>query len=300
MTLHHLEVFVAVCQEKTMHAAAEKLNLSQPSISKIISDLEKYYHIKLFERINHRLYLTPIGKTMLDHAQHILELFHHMEDDINMHGQTMHIRIGASVSVGTCLLPPLLQHLTQTKLPISYDVTINNTSKIEQLVNNYELDLALVEGHIDNPNLIMQDVAQDELVLAVAAGHPLANKSHITYQDLEQYPFVTREDGSSKRNQLELHLQKLGLNLSSNYACSSVEAIKQALLYTNSIAALSRMVIAEELHKGRLTILPMEDLQIKRSIRLIYHKNKYISPAMKAFMQVLEEHIEDGSHHAAT
>ena len=300
MTLHHLEVFVAVCQEKTMHAAAEKLNLSQPSISKIIADLEKYYRIKLFERINHRLYLTPIGETMLDHALHILELFHHMEDDINIHGQTNHIRIGGSVSVGTCLLPPLLHYLTQQELPISYDVTINNTSKIEQLINDYQLDLALVEGYINNPNLMIRDIAEDELVLAVRATHPLVSKSNISHHDLEQYPFITREDGSSKRNQLERYLQKLGLNLSTNYACSSVEAIKRALIYTDSIAALSRMMIADEIKKGVLIILPFDDMRIKRSIRLIYHKHKYISPAMNAFIQILEEHIDECSYNTTT
>lgn len=293
MTLHHLEVFIAVCQEKTMHAAAEKLNLSQPAISKIIADLERYYQIKLFERINHRLYLTPIGETMRDHALHILELFHHMEDDINIQGQTNHIRIGASVSVGTCLLPPVIQRLQHHKLPIAYDVTVNNTSKIEQLINDYVLDLALVEGYIDNPNLVVRDITEDELVIAVSASHPLAKKSDVTYHDLEQYSFITREDGSSKRNQLERHLQKLGLKLQTNYSCSSVEAIKQALLYTDSIAALSRMIIAEEIKKGVLTILPIDDIQIKRSIRLIYHKNKYISPAMNAFIEVLNEHIEN-------
>ena len=299
MTLHHLEVFVAVCQEKTMHAAAKKLNLSQPSISKMISDFEKYYHIKLFERINHRLYLTPIGETTLDHALHILDLFHHMEDDINIHGQSNHIRIGGSVSVGTCLLPPLLRYLMQQELPVSYDVTFNNTSKIEQMVTNYELDLGLVEGYVDNPDLIIRDVAEDELVLAVSAAHPLAGKLDLSERDLEQYAFITREDGSSNRNQLELHLQQSGLQLSTNYACSSVEAIKQALLYTNSIAALSRMMIAEELKQGTLAILPLENLRVKRSIRLIYHKHKYMSPAMKLFIRVLQEHIEECSYSAA-
>lgn len=296
MTLHHLEVFVAVCQEKTMHAAAEKLSLSQPSISKMIRDLEKYYNIQLFERMNHRLYLTPIGQTMLDHALHILELFHHMEDDINIHRQTNHIRIGASVSVGTCLLPPLIRRFTQQELPVSYDVTINNTSKIEQLVQDYELDLALVEGYVDNPDLIACDVGTDELVLVVASTHPLANKARVEHQDLEQYPFITREDGSSKRNQLEQYLQNSGLKLSSNYACSSVEAIKQALLYTDGIAALSRMMIVDEMKRGVLTILPVEDMKFKRSIRLIYHKNKYMSSAMKAFIKILNEHVNEGSN----
>ncbi len=295
MTLHHLEVFVAVCQEKTMHAAAARLNLSQPSVSKIIRDLERYYGIVLFERINHRLYLTPIGQTMLEHALHILELFHHMEDDINIHGQTNHIRIGGSVSVGTFLLPPVIQKFMHQRLPVSYDVTINNTSRIEQLVNDYELDLALVEGHVENPDLIVREVAQDELVLTAASTHPLTQKAELSCEDLERYPLITREHGSSQRNQLEQYLHNTGRKLTSNYTCSSVEAIKQALLFTDGIAALSKMMIQDELQRGALTILPVGDLNFNRSIRLIYHKNKYISPAMKVFISVLEQHINEGS-----
>lgn len=291
MTLHHLEVFVMVCQEKTMHAAAEKLNLSQPAISKIIADLEKYYEIKLFERINHRLYVTPIGETVRSHALQILGMVQNMEDAINIQGKRNHIRIGASVSVGTCLLPPLIQKLQQNQM--TYEVTINNTSKIEQLVNDYMLDVALVEGQVDNPNLMVQHVREDELVLVARAAHPLAHKSEVLYADLEQYSFITREDGSSKRNQLELHLQQMGVHLTTNYSCSSVEAIKQALLYTDGVAVLSKMMIEEEIKKGVLSILPLKGMQFKRSIRLIYHKNKYISPAMKAFFVVLDNQVDE-------
>lgn len=299
MTLHHFEVFVAVCEEKTMHAAAQKLHLSQPSISKIIADMEAYYCIRLFERVHHRLYLTPIGETVLEHARHILKLFGDMEDDIRSQGQTHHIRIGSSVSVGTCLLPPLIARLTQQELPISYEVTVNNTSKIEELVNTFALDAALVEGQVDNPNLIIRDVAEDELVLAVSSAHPLAGQSRVTYGDVERYPFITREDGSSQRNQLELYLQNEGIRLTSHYVCSSVEAVKQALRYTPGIAALSRLMITDEIQKGVLTTLPLEGTRIRRSIRLIYHKDKYITPAMNLFFRVLQEHIQNSADHTA-
>lgn len=298
MTLHHLRVFAMVCQCKTMHAAAEQLSLSQPAISKIIADLEKYYGIQLFERINHRLYVTAMGKTVYGYALQILEMVQHMEDEIRIQGKHGHIRIGASVSVGTCLLPPLIQQLQHNE--ITYEVTIHNTSKMEQMVNEYLLDLALVEGQVDNPNLIAKPVWEDELVLVVRAEHPLAHQKKVVYTDLEQYPFITREDGSSQRNQLELHLQQEGVHLTSNYSCSSVEAIKQALLYTDGIAVLSRMMIAEEIKKGVLAILPFTDMQFKRSIRLIYHKNKYISTAMKVFFAALEQKIEQCADHTAS
>ena len=126
-------------------------------------------------------------------------------------------------------------------------MTIHNTSRIEQLVSCYEPDLALVEGLVENPDLIVRD--------------------------LQEY---------------------LGLSLRTNYVCTSVGAIKQALLYTNSIAALSRMMIEEELKQGTLALIPLEELRIQRSIRLIYHRQKYLSPAMKAFIQVLDDHIGQG------
>ena len=88
----------------------------------------------------------------------------------------------------------------------------------------------------------------------------------------------------------------MGIQLTTNYSCSSVEAIKQALLYTDGIAILSKMMIETEMKKGVFWILPLSGMQFKRSIRLIYHKNKYISTAMKAFFEVLDDEIEEGSN----
>ncbi len=291
MTFHHLEVFAAVCQEKTMHAAAQKLNISQPAISKSIADLEKYYGIKLFERINHRLYLTPIGEIMRGYALQILGMFQDMEDEINIQGKHDHIRIGASVSVGTRLLPPFMKKLTERLDRMTYEVVVSNTSEIEQLVNDYALDVAIVEGYVDNPDLVVRHLFEDELVMVVRAGHPLCGKEEVSDAELQQYPFITREDGSRKRNQLEQYLQQQGLVLTMNYSCTSIEAIKQALLYTDSISVLSKMMVAEEVKKGVLTVLPRNRMHLKRSIRLIYHKNKYISPAIKAFFALLDEEV---------
>lgn len=291
MTLHHLEIFVAVCREKTTHAAAEKLNLSQPAVSKAITDLEKYYQVSLFERINRRLYLTRVGETMRDYAYQVLEAYEQMETEISRSGARRHIRIGASVSVGTRLLPPLLAKLAEKDVQITYEVTVDNTSKIEHMIENYSLDLGLVEGYVDNRNLVMKNVAEDALVLAMRAGHPLLKRETPDISALENYSFITREGGSSARNQLELYLQELGVHLTPNYSCSNIEAIKQALLYTDGISVLSKMMIEQELRMGILAVLPWENLEFKRTIRLIYHKNKHISPAMETFLSLLEEQI---------
>lgn len=291
MTLHHLEIFVAVCREKTTHAAAEVLNISQPAVSKAISDLEKYYQIKVFERINHRLYLTSVGKLLLTYAQNLLDLNEEMEHEIRLKENMNHIRIGASVSVGTYLVPQYIQKLKDQVEGLTYEVVVNNTSDIENKVDNYQLDLGIVEGHVDNKNFIVKNIEEDELVLVVKATHPLLIKKEIEYSDLENYPFIIREQGSSNRNQLELFLKEKGIQLMMNYTCSSIEAIKQALLYTDGIASLSKMMVDEEIKKGVYKILPFKDMKFQRSIRLIYHKNKYVTKTMETFFDLLDHKV---------
>ena len=291
MTLHHLEIFLAVCQEKTTHAAAEVLNLSQPAVSKAISDLENHYNIKLFERINHRLYLTQVGEILQSHAWKILDQYKEMEDEISLKGKSEHIRIGASLSVGTCLLPKYIQKMQTTLEKLTCEVIVNNTSIIESKIENYQLDVGIVEGYINNKNFIVKQIEEDELVLVAKASHPLSAKKEVDCTDLEKYPFITREDGSSNRNQFEIYLKEQKVNLQTNYSCSSVEAIKQALLYTDGISVLSKMMVTEEIKKGVLTVLPFKDMQFKRPIILIYHKNKYISKSMKVFFDILEQKI---------
>lgn len=296
MTLHHLEIFVAVCQEKTTHGAAKKLNLSQPAVSKGISELEKYYQVRLFERIRQRLYLTAAGEKMRIHALRVLETFHQMESEIYQEGQKQHIRIGASVSVGTRLLPPLLKKLGEYSEEITYEATVDNTSTIEHMVEEYALDMALVEGTVNSSDLVVRDMMEDELVIASRSGHPLSKKENITIQDLEKYPFISREGGSSARNQLEQYFVESGIKMVPIYSCSNTETMKQALLYTEGYAILSKMMVEQELKEGKLVALPLEQREFKRTIRLIYHKNKFLSPVMQIFLELLEEQIKNSSH----
>ncbi len=119
-------------------------------------------------------------------------------------------------------------------------------------MENYQLDIGIVEGYVNNKNLVVQKIAEDELVLVVRSSHPLSGKKEISINDLEKYPFITREYGSSKRNQFELYLKEQEIQFMMNYSCSSVEAIKQVLLYTDGISVLSKMMVAEEIKEEYL------------------------------------------------
>ena len=100
MTIRHLQIFVAVADCGKMRAAAERLHISQPSVSQAVRELESYYNIKLFERLSQRIYITETGKKLLPYARHIIDSFETMEGFINDTSSGNVIRVGGSVSVG--------------------------------------------------------------------------------------------------------------------------------------------------------------------------------------------------------
>ena len=175
MTLRTIRIFVTIAEEKTMHAAAKKLYISQPSVSQAISELEKEYHVQLFERLSQRLYITAAGEKLLAYAYRLLRTYEDMEQLLISQGTYQCLRLGASVSVGTCLIPELAGQLKIRHPDIDLQVTVNNTSRIEQMLLESQLDAGIVEGTIVNPGLLCTRVCEDELLIVAPPNHPLAS-----------------------------------------------------------------------------------------------------------------------------
>ena len=105
MTLRHLEIFLAVAETGSMRKAAEQLYISQPTVSGAIRELEEEYDVLLFERLNQRLFITPEGRQLTIYARELLSLFHEMEYTLRHSSDHAILRIGATLTVGTCVLP---------------------------------------------------------------------------------------------------------------------------------------------------------------------------------------------------
>ena len=105
MTLRHLRIFVTVCETGSMTAAAQILYIAQPAISLAVSEMEEHYKVRLFDRISRRLYLTDSGRQALEYARHIIALFDEMEQGVRGGQAAKELRIGTSITIGSCLLP---------------------------------------------------------------------------------------------------------------------------------------------------------------------------------------------------
>ena len=286
MTIRHLQIFVAVADCGKMRAAAERLHISQPSVSQAVRELESYYNIKLFERLSQRIYITETGKKLLPYARHIIDSFETMEGFINDTSSGNVIRVGGSVSVGTRLLPPMIKSLENEVPDVDVCVIVDNTAAIEGKIQRSELDIAVVEGIVRSDELVKKDIYDDELELVVGPEHELFNHPGIKLKELTKHALISRESGSVERNQFEQFLLEHDIKMKNKWSCSNTETIKKAVLNGEGIAILSRMVIEKEIAAGEVRVLNVENTRMKRKIKLIYHKNKYISQSMKQFIDI--------------
>lgn len=290
MTLRHLEIFTAVADTGGMSAAAKKLHISQPTVSQAVAELEKYYGVKLFERLSQKIYITKEGEQMLSFSRHILDSFAQMEKEMNRAVEHTNLRVGCSVSVGTCLINDILDK-TKEKLPECFvSVMVANSSDIEQAILRNEVDLGIVEGILKSDELILTPVCRDKLVLVCGSKHPLAGKEKITLDMLEGQDYISRESGSAERNQLERVFEDYGLHLKRTFCSTNTEAIKNAVIRGHGMAVMSSRMIEKELQEGIMVALPLEGVSVTRNIHLAIHKNKFLSKSIRQMQEILKQY----------
>lgn len=289
MDIRHLRIFIAVVEASSMNKAAKELFISQPTISQAIRELEEYYGVMLFERINQKLYITNQGKKLLPLARQAVEAFDTMEISMKNAGEHPLLRVGGSVSVGTALLPKKVLQFEEAVENISVNVYINNTTTIEKMLLNSELDIAIIEGMIESEDLLLTPICQDELVVVVGKKHPFYNRDIIKLQELNNQEAIMRENDSNQRNQYEQILKEKHITLQKKWMSSNTEAIKKAVMNSSKLTILSTLIVADEVYRGDLHIVKVRDMKVTRDINLVIHKDKYISKALEQFITLCKE-----------
>lgn len=295
MTLRHLEIFLAVYDNKNMRRAAEKLYISQPTVSEAVREMEAEYGVLLFERLNHRLFVTAEGERLAAYARQLLGVFHEMEESLNASAQHPMLRIGATLTVGTCVLPEILQRMQEEeKMPAT--VIVKNTHSIEELVARGELDIGFVEGEISRKELVAVSVMEDPLT-AVSAQ---PNLQPMTLAEMcRRFPLLMRETGSGNRAMVEETLHQKGVSYEERWVCSNTQALLRAAEAGLGTAILSRLLAEELIQQGKLFEIHLTDCQMIRFFRLVWHKDKFQNSSFQCFCRLCREYAaekkEDGA-----
>nr|WP_282557167.1 MULTISPECIES: DNA-binding transcriptional regulator YeiE [Providencia] len=277
ITLRQLEVFTEVLKSGSTTQASQLLALSQSAVSASLTDLEGQLGVQLFDRVGKRLVTNEHGRLLYPKALALLEQGFEVEQLFKK--EMGAVRLAASTTIGNYMLPKILAGYRNDHPDIPLELFIGNTEEVIKAVMEFRADVGLIEGVCHSPELISKPWLKDELVIFAAPSNPLAEKN-VSLKDLRDAPWILRERGSGTRDVLDqllfahlpgfLILMELG----------NSEAIKHAVRFGMGISCLSRRVIAEQLDNGSLVELKVSELQLERTLYLIYHRQKHLSNAI--------------------
>lgn len=285
MTLRHMKIFAAVCDCKSATEAARQLGIAQPAVSLAVRELEEHYGVQLFDRISHRLYLTDEGKELLSYARRILSLFEEMGGDLKNWDSFGVVRVGSSITVGTCLTPDYVRRFRAAYPGVRVLVTVDNSAAIEKRILENRLDFAMIEGTVHSDRVAARRFQQDELVLVCGAKSKFAAKKELAPEELSFLPFLLREKGSGTRELFESTLLTHGITVEPEWESISTEAIISAVSCGLGVSVLPLRLVERGLAEKKLARIRIRGLSFHRCFSLITHRDKHLSKSARAFLK---------------
>lgn len=289
LNLHHLRVFAAVAEQGGFSRAAAVLRVSQPAVSKAVLELERQVGMSLFDRSGRTLRRTSAGDALYDRARELFGVEQMAEEELlALRGlERGTLRVGASTTVATYFLAPYLGDFTRAHPGVAVRVASANTRAIARALVERRVDVALVEGPVQDARITTRRWRDDELVVIAPPNHVLAHKRRVSAADLASHRFIVREPGSGTRVVASRALAALGVRAPVAMQLGSTEAIKQAVAAGLGLAIVSRAAARDQLALERVVEIGVHDLVIRRPLNEIALSGRAISAAAAAFRAFL-------------
>lgn len=288
-TLRQLEVFLAIAQAGNLTRAATQLNMSQSAASSALKDLESQFDLLLFDRVGKRLQLSDRGQQLRPTAERLMAMADDLEQSLLNNTSTGPLDIGATLSIGNYLAVQMVARFKtlHPDSPITLDV--ENTEHIAERVLNFELDIGMIEGEFQHPQLDIRPWRQDEMTVFCSPEHPLAHAGKLTDEQLVATEWILRETGSGTRQAFDRAMSGLLPKMNIALELQHTEAIKRAVQANLGVGCLSLMTLQDELDSGRLVRLDVPGRDLTRTLYLILHKQKYHSMGIQAWISLCKE-----------
>lgn len=293
MTLRHMRIFQKIYETQSVTRAAEALHMTQPAVTRALQELEKYYGLRLFERLNRRLTVTEAGRRMYDYALHLTETFDTMEKSLRDWERQGVLRVGASVSLGCSLLPQLARTFQEEHPGVEARVRIANGELLRRDLLENRLDLALLEGEENGADLMLTPFAAGEMALIVPPGHPLARAGGATLAQAAAHPLLLRETGSATRRFLDQLLMSRGLAVQPVWESASTQALLSAVREGLGITLVPWALARQTVLRGEAERCPVTDAELIRRRYVAWHPSKYVTGTMRAFVNLCMEQAKN-------
>lgn len=289
MTIRHLEIFSAVCVKGSITQAAETLNMTQPAVSQAIRELEVFYGVKLFQRMNRRLYITDAGRSLQQYAATILSQLEESVQVLRDADTGGTCRFGVHVTLGETRLAAILTALGRQVPQVQVRACVFNSARTEEMILENQLDFAVTDHVTLSPACLAQLLCTEELCAVCAPDFPVPE--HLLLAELVRQPLLLRESGSGTRTSIDAVLQSANLTAQPILESISTQALTACAEAGLGITILPRSLAAVPLAKGSLREIAVEDARFFRQYHLIRHRRKYLTAGMQQVIAVIRREL---------
>ncbi|WP_102944972.1 LysR family transcriptional regulator [Stenotrophomonas sp. VV52] len=289
MNLHHLAIFHAIAETGSISAAALRVHVSQPALSRELKVFEARLGVVLFERQSRGMRMTEPGKVLHTYSTRLFAVADSAQAAMRdfADARAGQLSIGASNTIGTYVLPRYIAEFRKAFPQVGISLFVGNTEQVAQGVADLRFTVGFIEGPIRVEGVTTKAFSRDELIPVVGAEHPLATRKRAAPTDINGLPLLMREHGSGTRELIADLLQALGVQTGSIVEFGNTEALKQAAIHGGGIAWLPTISVTRDLEEGTLVRLPVKALALQRPLSIIRREGAWQAPAMEAFLEMV-------------
>jgi DNA-binding transcriptional LysR family regulator len=293
-TLHQLKIFDTLARHMSITRTAEALHLTPPAVSIQVKQLAEAAGEPLLEQVGKQLYLTDAGDMVAAACRDVLQRMELLGQELaTMKSMEKGLLRVSIITTAKYFIPDLLGKFSRLHPGIEVSLYVGNRQGVlERLVNN-EDDLYILGQPPEHLQVNATVFAPNPLFAIADPQHPLAGTANITAQQLENEPFILREQGSGIRLACERFFKEHKARLNTRMELSSNEAIKQTILARLGISFMAETTVHGELERGELVKLNVAGLPIERHWYLAYQQHHTQTPAAKAFQAFLMAQFEE-------
>jgi DNA-binding transcriptional LysR family regulator len=291
MDLDQLHTFLEIVRLKSFSKAAQTCYRTQPAISAQVRQLEQELNTTLFERLGTKIALTAAGKIFAGYAEQILDLRRRAQDTINELERVPRGELVIAANEATCIyvLPVVFSEYKKKFPNVQLSVDRSYGSRVVDAVLDNLADFGITQLPIQEKKLQVAKIHSDEIILLLPGKHPLANKKFVLPDDVAGHPLLLPMSGTT-RARLNAWLEPVEGEIQISMELDSTEMIKRFVMAGLGFSFLAASHCREEVASGKLSAVALGPEPMYRKVALIYRKDKALSKAALAFIQVILEH----------
>jgi LysR family transcriptional regulator, hydrogen peroxide-inducible genes activator len=283
LNFHLLEQFVALARTRNFTRAAEELNLSQPALSRAIQKLEEQLGQPVFERKPREVVLTDLGELLLERAKGILQLMEDTFSELSEAGRRGRLRLGTIPTIAPYFLPSLLSSFAKSHPDISVIVQEDTTENLIKRCSQGEIDLAILALPIIAKYLEVEPLFDEELLLVLPLGHPLASAKSIEIEAVESYPFVMLSEAHCLSENIASFCRRKGVQPVTIERTSQLATVQELVTLNHGVSIVPEMARKTDSSERRL-YRTFSGERPRRTIAMMWNSYRFQNKSVKLLM----------------